>query len=443
MFHYEATDASGKTLAGSMDARDEGAVRVRLAQDGYTPIMIESATGARTTTASGNGHAGAAPPSPARSMGAAGGASYQAPPGATFQPQPEPRKGRRPRVNVSTRSLAEFYRQMAASVKSGVPMTQTIPSIAARTSDRRLREAVLGIGQSVERGRPISEAMDLYPHVFSAGHVGLIRAGEGGGYLDRAFNELAAQAESDWGMESATKFNIILFILRWLVVPFLAGYIWFMTHMSGWTKAGGGFDGAGFARVAGQSMLFSLAIMLVANVVFPVLWKGVSGTKLAGAIDSFVANVPVLGARRKRVDRVKTLSSLASALTAGIPLSVAWDLATEAADTENFRRKMAEQSGAVRAGTPIPNVLAATGLHEDATIQMAHSGELAGNLPEMLLQAIYFQREEAQRIAQLTPWVIAIIAMFIIMGIMAYMVIYFGSHVYGDPINDMLNQTGS
>ena len=43
MFHYEAADASGKTVVGSMDARDEGAVRVRLAQNGYTPLLIETA----------------------------------------------------------------------------------------------------------------------------------------------------------------------------------------------------------------------------------------------------------------------------------------------------------------------------------------------------------------------------------------------------------------
>lgn len=441
MFHYEATDPSGKTLIGSMNARDEGAVRVRLAQDGYIPTLIETAAQPRKP-AGGGRSATAAPPAPhAASSGfsaAPGGASAQ--PGAgTAQARGE----KRPGVNVPVKALAHFYRQMATALRSGVPLTQAIPGIKAQTGDKVLLAALQDIEHSVETGRPISEAMDRHPRAFSAGHVGLVKAGEGAGFLDKAFEELANQTEADWGVEAATRFNIILFIVRWIGVPGLAGWLYWMINFLPVIQTGitGGL--AGVIRVIGPISLRALGVTIVAmvalNVVLPTLWRLFKGTPAGDMVDNVGSAMPLVGARRRRTDAVRALSSLSSAMAAGVPPGIAWQLAAEAPDTPRFRHAMERAAPMVYQGVPLPDVLAATNLFDINVLNMVRSGEMAGNTPEMLAQAVYFQREEAKHIGNLTPWVIGVIAYFLMLFVGAAFFIYMAAQVYGGIINKGLN----
>jgi type II secretory pathway component PulF len=437
MYHYEATDASGKTLVGSMDARDEGAVRVRLAQNGYTPLLIETAGAPRRAANSGNGRAATAVAPAASSAGRSGGA-------ATFVPAAgETRGGKRPGVSVSTRALAHFYRQMATSIRSGVPLTQAIPALRAQTGDKTLVAALNDIEANVTQGRPISEAMDRHPRAFSAGHVGLVKAGEGAGFLEKAFEELAVQAESDWGVEAATKFNIILFAIKWGGVPFMAGWVYWMIAFLPSIQNGitGGLAGGlrVLLPISIRAIGVTLAAEVVLNVLLPLVWKLFKGTPAGDAVNNLSSQLPLLGARRRRTDAVKALSSLSSAMGAGVPPGIAWQLAAEAPDTPRFRNAMARVAPMVYQGTPLPDVLTATNLFDLNILNMVRSGEMGGNMPEMLSQAVYYQREEAKHIGNLTPWLMGLVAYFLLLVIGGAMFIYMASRVYGGMINKALN----
>jgi type II secretory pathway component PulF len=433
MFHYEATDASGKTLVGSMDARAEGAVRVRLAQNGYPPLLIDTAGAPRRAAPSGTGRAATAVAPAASSAGHAGGA-------ATFVPAAgETRGGKRPGVSVSTRALAHFYRQMATSIRSGVPLTQAIPALRAQTGDKTLVAALNDIEANVTQGRPISEAMDRHPRAFSAGHVGLVKAGEGAGFLEKAFEELAVQAESDWGVEAATKFNIILFAIKWGGVPFMAGWLYWMLNFLPVLSAGNGVTVPVFLRISGAAVGVTVAAEVVLNVLLPLVWKLFKGTPAGDAVNNLSSQLPLLGARRRRTDAVKALSSLSSAMGAGVPPGIAWQLAAEAPDTPGFRNAMARVAPMVYQGTPLPDVLTATNLFDLNILNMVRSGEMGGNMPEMLSQAVYYQREEAKHIGNLTPWLMGLVAYFLLLVIGGAMFIYMASRVYGGMINKALN----
>lgn len=398
-FHYEATDRLGKTVIGSMEAPSEEALRQRLAQGGYAPTLIESVGGrsGRSTTAHTNVPA-----------------------------------GRRPGVNVPVRELANFYRQMATSVRSGVPLTQAIPRLRARARDAVMRRSLADVDAAVARGRPISEAMALHPRAFSPGHIGLVQAGEAGGFLDKAFEELATQAEADWGVEAATRFNILLFIIRWAGAPFLVAWFYLMTGLI--PMMGSGLSVPSMVRLLVGAVVAGGATALLLNVVLPVLWRLVRGTPLGDVLDNISSYIPLANARRRRVDEVKALSSLSSAIAAGVPPTISWQLASEAADTPRFRRAMEAQNSLVRSGATLPEVLEATHLFDSETLDMVHSGEESGNMPEMLAQAIHYKREEARHIGNLTPWIIALAVYFILLIVGGALFVWAASHVYGGII---------
>jgi type II secretory pathway component PulF len=416
MYHYEATDRSGKTVVGSMSAKDEGSVQARLIQGGYKPTLIE---------APGAGLPAQSPPMAAAATSANSGA-VQSPP----VQHPAERSLARKSVTVPDRELAQFYRQMAGMLKSGVPLPQALSQIVAYTKNAELKRAIEDMEGAVARGRPMSEAMDRHPRAFSAGHIGLIRSGEGAGFLDRAYGELAAQAEADWGVQAMARFNPLLFIIKAIGIPFLVMWLYFMSSMPAWQTTP-----ALIGTYLGRAAIAAGGAFVIVIVFFPTLSHLIRLTPLGTAMRNLASVIPGLSARAKRVDRVKVLGSLASSLTSGIPLSVAWELAAEAADSDRFHRLMYEQLSGIKRGGTIPDAMYNTGLFTEQILQMARSGEMSGNLPEMLGQAIVFEREEAKHLGALLPWVFAVLAYLVFLLVAGSLVVKFAGSVYGGMVN--------
>lgn len=415
MFHYEATNASGKTLVGSMNARDEGTVRARLAQNGLTPHLIEAAAPRKPPRAAQRAAAAAASPPPvaaAGQAGAGGGPTSGQWRGRTGHSEPNvggadsggarlnllsgslsfgAKSRRAPGVVVPPRALAQFYRQLAAMLKSGVPITQALPQLASGERNRILRAALKDMEANVAAGRPLSDAMARHPRAFSAGHVGLVRSGEAAGFLDRAMEELAVQVEANWGLQN--QLNLSVLYGKLLLGPFFLGIVYIVVNAGSLANAGGD-KVAAIIRLLGKGALVAVAAAFIINAAIPLLWRWVRGTSFGGLIDAMVARAPLIGATRRMNDRVRTLSSMGSSLTAGIPLFMAWTLAAEAAETAYTREHMGKVAHLLNQGQPLPDVMALTGLYDGNTMQMVRSGDLAGNLPEMLTQAAGYQREQ-------------------------------------------------
>lgn len=414
MFHYEATDQSGKTVVGSMSATDEGTLRDRLAKNGYQPTLVQTtspvlSTG-RTSVATGAG------PSPS--------AVYTPPAGAAVG------RERRPAVVVPDRDLTQFYRQMASMLGSGVALPQAIAQLLPYTRNRYLKEALQDVEATVERGYPMSQALERHPRAFSAGHVGVIRSGEGGGFTVRALAELANQTEADVGVQTSAKFNPLLFLIRYVGAPFVVAWLVFMSGLTAWTA------NLGLLQV----YLIRAAIAFGATIAFqamamPLIGHAIRLSPLGRILASLRSVMPGLNAIQTRRDRVKTLASLSSAMAAGVPLSLAWQLSCEAADSDHFQSRMAEQQPAVTQGGSIAEAMGRTGLFTDRIMQVAHTGELSGNLPEMLQQATTFESDEARHMSNLVPWVVAVGAYLLFIFVVAYFIISFGSKVYGGPMS--------
>lgn len=377
MYHYEAADPSGKILVGTMDARDESDLRTRLAQRGLRAVLVEG---------SGSANASPAPAAPA-----AGRASVSVPRASIHAP--------RSAVVVSNRDLGEFYRQMATFLRSGVGLLPALRSMRASSRPAALRAALADMEETVRAGHPVSEAMARHPRAFSQAHVGLVAAGESSGSLERSFDELATQAELDFGLQR--QFNLGILYQRWMLLPVLLSVGYVVAGVPRLSRAAeAGAAGQAVASLLGQALAFGVGVTLAVNVGIPLLLRAIRATPAGSSLDAAVNSLPWIGDRVRREDRVRTLQSLASALDAGVPLNNAWQLAAQTALSPVTRRRMEAQYPAIRGGTPVADALAATGLFDSTTMQMAYTGEASGSLPEMLRRAAEVQRDAARYAAR-------------------------------------------
>jgi type II secretory pathway component PulF len=126
------------------------------------------------------------------------------------------------RKRVSAQLMANTYNQLAALLRSGVPLLRSIYVIRQQTSHVRLKEVLEDVHRRVEDGAPLAEAMARYPRVFSDMAINMVRAGSEGGFLEDALDRVAQFTEQQQDLKSRTAgalaYPIFLAVVGTLVV---------------------------------------------------------------------------------------------------------------------------------------------------------------------------------------------------------------------------------
>ena len=153
---YKATTATGQSVEGSMEGKDEAMIVQSLHQLGYIPIRITS------THEDG------------------GGLRL-----SSLLPQ-----------RVGIKSLLVFTQELSTLVSAGLPIDRSLDILGSLTENGRLREAVKDILKKVEGGDSLAEALGQYPRIFPKLYINMVKAGESGGFLEVILSRLAQYFQS-------------------------------------------------------------------------------------------------------------------------------------------------------------------------------------------------------------------------------------------------------
>ena len=95
------------------------------------------------------------------------------------------------RRRVKPKDLTITTRQLATLVQAGLPLLKGLKMLLEQEQNPALRAALSGVGESVESGSTLSEALGQFPDVFDKLFVNMVKAGEAGGVLDVVLVRLA------------------------------------------------------------------------------------------------------------------------------------------------------------------------------------------------------------------------------------------------------------
>ncbi len=98
---------------------------------------------------------------------------------------------------VPRQEVMHFSRQMAAFVRSGIPVTEALEVIEDGTGNKRFREILAEMREQINGGTPFSEALAEHASVFPPYYIGILRSSELTGQLDNALEELSGYIERD------------------------------------------------------------------------------------------------------------------------------------------------------------------------------------------------------------------------------------------------------
>ena len=271
---------------------------------------------------------------------------------------------------VTTGGMGNFFDQLGSLFKAGVPMTTLVNDLAGRVGSSRLRAILLQISPRIAQGESLGDCLASYPQVFPTSVLGLIRAGELPGNMDRSAHDLADDYNAEqrvWWLMMLPRLNYGTTLVLAALTP---SFPWIILHGMPW-----------WLNYVLHSIVPWFIVALAAFMLYRILWHL---PQLTGLHDRLAYSVPIWAGLTRRVGLTRFYRALEMCVRAGVDFPTAINTAAQAAGNRVMIAKLREAETKMRAGVSVPDALAPIPfLGRDAQGVMG-SAALAGTFDEAL-----------------------------------------------------------
>ena len=334
-------------------------------------------------------------------------------------------------TKLDMKAFTVMCSQFAIILRAGIPVARTVHLIADKTTATVLKRILTQVADDVEAGRSISSSFEerggkLLPATF----VDTIRAGEETGSIDTAFatmhRHLDKQAKMGARVRGALAYPVfVLFIAVIVVIVIMVKVV--PTFTAIFDSYGAELPGITKALIA-ISHFFSRywLVMLAVFIVFFLFYKLYGNTE-EGRLKFAVLGrkLPVLGNINELNSASQFANSMATMLSAGLPLTRAISITAKVIDNYFVSQEIGKLSGRLEEGHGLGSSLRESGCMPDILTDMVAVGEETGELQStMETVAAYYDTELEQAvnsaIAKLEPTLLvfmAVVAGFIVIAV--------------------------
>lgn len=302
--------------------------------------------------------------------------------------------------HVSLLEKLTFVKNLAVTVKAGLPLARALGVLARQTPNPYFQEILGDIAHSVEGGKALSESMQKYPRIFPPIFANMVKAGEEAGTLDQNLEYLGRQIMRDYNLIRRTRGALIypsVVFASLLVI----GYIMFTFVLPRLTST--------FAELGGQLPVLTRAIIGVVGFFsrHPVtiglgipaaaaaLWLGSLTASGREAVHKINLTLPLVGTIVKKVNLARFTIIFSGLLHSGI--SIVEALASTSLTVTNiyYRRALSDASEKVKIGIDLVAALEKyPDLFTPMVTQMIAVGEESGTLEKVLAEVGNFYEAE-------------------------------------------------
>jgi type IV pilus assembly protein PilC len=302
---------------------------------------------------------------------------------------------------VKTKDLAIFCRQMGAMLGAGLPVLESIQSIAD------LRE----IADDIEAGATLCAAFGKHPKIFSKLFTSMLRAGEESGALPNVLQRLGDYLEAKDALtckiRAASAYPAFIAgffimavagIMLFLIPQFESIFESFDMTLPPLTK----FLMA-TSRFVGRHLIYE--IVLAGGGIYA-FWKWHKTPVGRSTVDGWLLRTPVFGKLILKAAVARFSSTLSTLMDNGVAVVAALDIVGETAGNAVVKAAVDNVSRGVINGSTISEKLKESPVFPKMVVSMVAAGESSGNLPEMLNKiADFYTREVDAAISGLTSMI--------------------------------------
>jgi type IV pilus assembly protein PilC len=398
---YEAVDAGGLKIQGSIDVTDQSEALRRIKEMGLFPVKIAEARRRR------------------KALGLDQPKTFSA------------RKALRISIpflggRIKPTALAVFTRQLATLIDAGMPLLRGLRTLQEQAENPALERIIGELALSIEGGSSLSEAMTAYPRVFDPLFVSMIKAGELSGALEVTLRRLAEFLEKAQKVKGKIKaamwypsavlvlaLGILAAMMTFVIPRFQEVFAGLLNgaHMPPFTQ----FI-LNLSQVVKNHFFITVGALFACGLAFMGCLRTGWGRR---AFDRFKLVAPIFGPvfRKSAISRfARTLGTL---LDSGVPILQALTIVKETAGNVVVAGVIGRVHDSVKEGESIAVPLKASRVFPAMVAGMVDVGEQTGALPDLLMKvADGYDEEVDDAISAMTSMIepIMLVILAVIVG---------------------------
>ncbi|MHC4119796.1 MAG: type II secretion system F family protein [Planctomycetota bacterium] len=379
VFQYSALDAQGVEIKDEIEALSQKEAITKIRSLGYFPTKVN-----------------------------ARGASKKG--GARAAMAPKKRRGAGGKVKV--KAVTQFARQLSTLQDAGLPILRSLRILEEQQKSGTFKKVIGYVGDDIEGGSTLSEAMSRHPRAFDRLLVSMVAAGETGGVLDLILSRVADFMEKAQKLKSRVKsamvypmvvlgaaFFILLGLMLFVVPQFktaiaemtgdseLPAITTVVLGISKWIAQGPIIPNTDIRIPYLGWPLGGWVILVAAVFVFPAILASARRFHQGRVVlDNVNLKLPVLGQLTSKVAVTRWTRTLGTLISAGVPILDALNVTRETAGNEVYATMLAKVHNSIRQGDTFAGPLRQSKTVDLIISNMIAVGEETGDLDKMLLK---------------------------------------------------------
>lgn len=340
------------------------------------------------------------------------------------------------RKKIKPEDVMNFSRQLSAFLHAGIPILDSLGSLAEDCDNAILKQVIIDIGDALRGGSSFADAVAMHRELFPSYYIGILQSAELTGKLDLVLEQLAAYIERDLAtrrsVRSALTYPLVVVGMALITILVLVGYV--LPKFENFFK-----DFHAKLPFATRALLDSsrfiqswwtviVGLLLVASLAAFLYFRTPEGRYNR---DRLILRAPIVGeiVRYGVIERFCRI--LGTMLSAGVGIPEAMSSASEATNNRVYQRSLVGAREEMMQGEGIAEPLQETGLFPGSASMMIKVGEQSGSLDHQLdVTADYFEAELAHKLKQLTSLIEPVI--IVVVGLMVgFVAIALVSAMYG------------
>jgi len=388
-FEYQVRDRSGKVVKGKLEAESSSEVAIKLKGMGMAPMSITAVGG-----------------------------------GALSRDLKIPGFGGR----IKLKELAVMARQLAVMIDAGLPLLKALTILEGQTTNKKLAEVLSKVRTDVQTGSSLSQALAKHPTVFPPLMIYMVRAGEVGGFLDGALQQIAQNLEADVKLhgkiKSAMTYPVVVGVIA--ILAMIVMLIFIVPVFAGMFQQLGGELPLPTQILVTMSNILRNAfpVLVILLIVLLIVWKKIKFKQgVRNVVDPLKLKMPVFGVLFQKVALARFSRNLSTMVHAGVPILQALDIVADTSGNVVIVRAVKDVQASVRSGETLARPLMKHPVFPSMMVQMMSVGEDTGALDTMLRKIAEFYDEEVEATTEALTSLIEPLMIAFVGGLVGAMVI--------------------
>ncbi len=403
VFQYQALNAAGQEVKDEVEAptKEEAVAKVRSL--GYFPTKVVEKGGKKRVGAKKGG-------GPKKRKAAGTGFGW-----------------------VSTKTLTQLTRQLSTLQDAGLPVLRSIKILEQQQKPGMLKNVLKQVGEDVESGATLSEAMARHPKVFNRLYCNMVAAGEAGGVLDVILQRLAEFLEKAQKLKS----KVIGAMIYPAVVITIASTITLLIIIFLVPKFRDIFADFGVETLpAITNLLIKISDWLIKGsppgwlviILSPLLMWGTYKLIRQAYIgryvlDTIALKIPVMGKIVSKSGIARFARTLGTLIAAGVPILEALKITRDTTGNEVYASMLGKVHDSIREGDSFANPLRASKCVDSLVVNMVDVGEETGELDKMLYKVADTYDDEVDTLVASLVSLLEPIMVVVLGGIVGFIVV--------------------